>query len=48
MRPSTAIAVALQKEYMARLYHPETAADTSVIRDTRRAGRDPEQTAAFW
>jgi len=37
-----------RKEFIARLYHPETAADTSVIRDTRRAGRDPNQTRAFW
>jgi hypothetical protein len=37
-----------RKEYLARLYHPETAADTSVMRDTRRAGRDPGQTRAFW
>lgn len=37
-----------RKEFVSRLYHPETAADTSVMRDTRRAGRDPAQTAAFW
>jgi len=37
-----------RKEFIARLYHPETAADTAVLRDTRRAGRDPQQTAAFW
>jgi len=35
-------------EYLTRLYHPETAADISVMRDTRRAGRDPAQTKAFW
>jgi hypothetical protein len=37
-----------RKEFLARLYHPETGADTSVMRDTRRAGRDPAQTRAFW
>merc|ERR1711998_487290 len=37
-----------RKEYLARLYHPETGADTSVMRNTRRHGRDPNQTAAFW
>jgi hypothetical protein len=37
-----------RKEFLARLYHPETAADTSVMRDTRRAGRDVQQTRAFW
>jgi len=37
-----------RKEYLARLYHPETAADTAVMRDTRRAGREPAQTQAFW
>jgi len=35
-------------EFLSRLYRPDTAADTSVMRDTRRAGRDPNQTAAFW
>ena len=38
----------LQKESLMRLYHPETDADTSVVRDTRRHGREPAQTQAFW
>jgi len=37
-----------RKESLMRLYHPETDADTSVVRDTRRHGREPAQTQAFW
>eukprot|EP00656_Telonema_subtile_P045071 TRINITY_DN51338_c0_g1_i1.p1 TRINITY_DN51338_c0_g1~~TRINITY_DN51338_c0_g1_i1.p1 ORF type:complete len:268 (+),score=45.16 TRINITY_DN51338_c0_g1_i1:151-954(+) len=45
---ATAYRATDRKEYLARLYHPETHPDTSVLRDHRRAGRDPHHTNRHW
>jgi len=37
-----------RKEYLARLYHPETHPNASVVRDHRRSARNPHQTKGHW
>jgi len=45
---ATAYRATDRKEYLARLYHPETHPNASVLRDHRRSGRDPHQTMRHW
>merc|ERR1712166_920941 len=45
---ATAFRATDRKEYLARVYHPETCASSSVVRDHRRTGRDPHQTMRHW
>merc|ERR1711865_788868 len=45
---ATAFRATDRKEYLARVYHPETCPSSSVVRDHRRTGRDPHQTMRHW
>merc|ERR1712086_295519 len=45
---ATAYRATDRKEFLARVYHPETHPNASVNRDHRRAGRDPHQTMSHW